>query len=303
MGKDEKGTLQAAVEKMVFNFQEQELFMCEKVKGLPNKKEVIEIIRDMRKVLFLGYFSEDICAEEELESTVKMWFYNLFPRLKKQIQISFCCKGKGESQSGNTWEQAGVLADEISKKLFSQLPSIQKMLLLDVEAAYKGDPSAQSKEEVIFSFPGFFAIYVYRIAHVLYQQDVPFIPRILTEYAHSRTGIDINAGAQIGKYFFIDHGTGVVIGETTIIGDHVKIYQGVTLGALSTGRGRELVGKRRHPVIEDRVTIYSSTTILGGDTTIGKDSVIAGNTFIIQSVPPNTKVSTKTPELIYKNKL
>jgi len=297
---DDEVWMNAIVEKMVENFQEHELFVCATTQGLPNKKEVIEIIRDLRKILFPGYFSSDIGKNTTLNSRIENGVIDLFSRLKKQIEISLCCKNKCNANQENLTNIERKNAEEITKDLFSQLPYIQKKLLLDVEAAFEGDPSAQSKEEVIFSFPGVFAIYVYRIAHVLYQHKVPFIPRILTEYAHSRTGIDIHAGAVIGDYFFIDHGTGVVIGETTVIGNRVKLYQGVTLGALSTRSGQSLAGKQRHPKIEDGVTIYASSTILGGETVIGKDSVIAGNTFIIESVPPNTKVSIKVPELIFK---
>ena len=179
----------------------------------------------------------------------------------------------------------------------SQLPRIQRTLLTDIQAAYDGDPAAGSKEQIIFSYPGLYAIFVYRMAHELYIRNIPFIPRIMTEYAHSRTGIDINAGATIGDYFFIDHGTGVVIGETTIIGENVKLFQGVTIGALSTRGGQSLAGVKRHPTIEDKVTIYSGASILGGETIIGHDSVIGGNAFITKSIPPHTKVSIKNPEL------
>jgi serine O-acetyltransferase len=182
-----------------------------------------------------------------------------------------------------------------------KLPDIQKMLLMDVQAGFDGDPAAKSKEDIIFSYPGFFAIYVYRLAHVLYKEDVPFIPRIMTEYAHSRTGIDINSGATIGKYFFIDHGTGVVIGETTIIGNYVKLYQGVTIGALSTRDGQKLRDVKRHPTIEDNVTIYSGATVLGGNTVIGTGTVIGGSAFITTSIPPYTKVSVKSPELTMRD--
>ena len=152
----------------------------------------------------------------------------------------------------------------------------------------------------MISYPGLFAIFVYRIAHELYTQDVPFLPRIMTEYAHSRTGIDINSGAQIGEYFFIDHGTGVVIGETTTIGNNVKLYQGVTLGALSTRKGQQLSGVKRHPTIVDNVTIFSNSSVLGGETVIGENTIIGGNTFITESIPANSKVSAKSPELVIK---
>ena len=181
-----------------------------------------------------------------------------------------------------------------------RLPEIQKMLLKDVQAGFDGDPAAKSKEEIIFSYPGFYAIYVYRIAHELYLEKVPFIPRIMSEFAHGKTGIDINPGATIGEYFFIDHGTGVVIGETTKIGNNVKIYQGVTLGALSTRMGQQLADVKRHPTIEDNVTIYSNSSVLGGETVIGENTIIGGNTFITESIPANTKVSAKSPELVIK---
>ena len=174
---------------------------------------------------------------------------------------------------------------------FRALPGVQRMIVKDVEAEFQGDPAAHSREEVIFSYPGLYAIYVYRVAHELYLQKVPFIPRIMTEYVHGRTGIDINAGATIGEYFFIDHGTGIVIGETTVIGKNVKLYQGVTLGALSTRSGQLLSGKKRHPTIEDNVTIYANATILGGDTVIGEGATIGGNTFITSSVAKNAKIS------------
>ncbi len=174
------------------------------------------------------------------------------------------------------------------------------MLLKDVQAGFDGDPAAKSKEEIIFSYPGFLAIYVYRLAHILYLEEVPFIPRIMTEYAHDHTGIDINPGATIGEYFFIDHGTGVVIGETTTIGNNVKLYQGVTLGALSTRKGQQLSGVKRHPTIEDNVTIYSNSSVLGGETVIGENTIIGGNTFITESIPANSKVSAKSPELVIK---
>ena len=170
----------------------------------------------------------------------------------------------------------------------------------DVQAGFDGDPAAKSKEEIISSYPGLFAIYVYRLAHILYKEEVPYIPRIMTEYAHSKTGIDINPGATIGDYFFIDHGTGVVIGETTEIGCNVKLYQGVTLGALSTRQGQQLANVKRHPTIRDNVTIYSNASVLGGETVIGENTIIGGNTFITESIPANTKVSAKSPELVIK---
>lgn len=177
------------------------------------------------------------------------------------------------------------------------IPKVREYVETDVEAGYEGDPAATSRDEVIFCYPGLYAITVNRLAHELYLLNVPLIPRIMTEHAHSKTGIDIHPGATIGKYFFIDHGTGIVVGETTEIGEHVKIYQGVTLGALSTRGGQSLRNKKRHPTIEDYVTIYSGASILGGQTVIGNNVVIGGNAFITSSVEPGTRVSVKNQEL------
>lgn len=176
------------------------------------------------------------------------------------------------------------------------------MVQTDLQAAYDGDPAATGMAELIFSYPGLFAITVYRLAHVLYTLKVPMIPRIMTEHAHSVTGIDIHPGATIGKYFFIDHGTGIVVGETTVIGENVKIYQGVTLGGLSTRGGQSLRGQRRHPTIEDDVTIYANASILGGQTVIGHGCVIGASAFITQSIPPCTRVSMKNQELEMKTR-
>lgn len=194
-------------------------------------------------------------------------------------------------------------AEDIVTKFLSKIPKIREYLETDIQAAFDGDPAAFNYEEVILCYPGLLAISTYRIAHELFLLKVPLIPRIMTEYAHTQTGIDIHPGASIGKYFFIDHGTGIVIGETTEIGDNVKIYQGVTLGALSTRKGQALRGTKRHPTIGDNVTIYSNTSVLGGETVIGDNVTIAGNTFIVQSIPANMKVSARAPELEYSTGL
>ena len=193
--------------------------------------------------------------------------------------------------------EATARAEQISLEFFRAIPGLRAVIQTDVEAFYDGDPAAYSTDEIVFCYPGIYAVTIYRLAHVLYTMGVPMLPRIMTEHAHSVTGIDINPGASIGNYFFIDHGTGIVIGETTVIGDHVKIYQGVTLGALTTRGGQSLRGKRRHPTIEDNVTIYAGASILGGTTVIGHDSVIGSNVFITHSIPPSTTVSVKSQEL------
>jgi serine O-acetyltransferase len=192
-------------------------------------------------------------------------------------------------------------AREVTFQFMEKIPQIREYLDTDIQAAFDGDPAAGSKDEVILSYPGLYAITVYRMAHELNLLKVPMIPRIMTEHAHSVTGIDIHPGATIGKYFFIDHGTGIVIGETTIIGEHVKIYQGVTLGGLSTQGGQKLKGEKRHPTIGDNVTIYSGASILGGDTIIEDNVVVGGNTFVTKSIEKDTRVSAKKQELQYKN--
>ena len=260
---------------------------------LPNRGTIIGIIKDLRRVVFPGYF-----GDENISSTMPGYFLgnmltHIYEEMRTQIEIAFLYDDKGASSREEITEKAR----DICERFISRLPYIQTGVLMDVQAGFDGDPAAKSKEDIIFSYPGLFAIYVYRIAHELYVQNVPFIPRIMTEYAHGKTGIDINSGANIGRYFFIDHGTGIVIGETTEIGDYVKLYQGVTLGALSTRKGQLLSGKKRHPTIGDHVTIYANSTILGGETVIGCDSIIGGNSFITESVPAHTRVSIKSPEL------
>lgn len=217
-------------------------------------------------------------------------------RLNKQISIAL---RYGKPSDDKKLKETREQSQAVTLKFLAKIPEIRAYLATDVEAVYDGDPAAESTDEIIFSYPGLYAITVYRFAHVLYELHVPVIPRIMTELAHSKSGIDISPGATIGKYFMIDHGTGIVIGETTEIGEHVKIYQGVTLGALSTSGGRKLFNKKRHPTIEDNVTIYSGASILGGDTVIGKGAVIGGNVFLTKSIAAGTKVSVKNQELRY----
>ena len=193
--------------------------------------------------------------------------------------------------------------DVLAAQFLEKIPQIRAMVDTDLQASYDGDPAATGKDEIVFSYPGLYAIVVYRLAHALYEMGVPMLPRMMTEHAHSKTGIDIHPGATVGKFFFIDHGTGIVIGETTVIGDNVKIYQGVTLGALSTRGGQSLRGVRRHPTIEDDVTIYAGASILGGETVIGKGCVIGSNAFITRSIAPGTTVSIKNQELQFKTRI
>lgn len=293
---DKRSAVLKSVERLTENYRTEELFMPKNGRSLPSRSAVIDIVRELKSVIFPGYFGVDGSdARVFPEFYVGYRLNDLYDRLKKQIEIAILYQNQEQKQ-----EYAIEQAEEISARFFEKLPDIQEMLLKDVQAGFDGDPAAKSKEEIIFSYPGLFAIYVYRLAHVLYLEKVPFIPRIMTEYAHGRTGIDINPGASIGEYFFIDHGTGVVIGETTEIGNNVKLYQGVTLGALSTRQGQQLANVKRHPTIGDNVTVYSNSTVLGGETVIGENTIIGGNTFITESIPANTKVNTKSPELVIK---
>ncbi|MCQ2522318.1 MAG: serine O-acetyltransferase [Lachnospiraceae bacterium] len=258
---------------------------------MPDRARIISILEEIRRLMFPGFFGSENTALVAPENFAGNTLAGIYEMLYKEIRNSLLFAGKAKE------EEANDLAKRETLTLLQKLPEIQNMLMKDVEAELLGDPAANSKEEIIFSYPGIFAIFVYRVAHELYVQQIPLIPRVMTEYAHGKTGIDINPGATIGEYFFIDHGTGIVIGETTVIGNHVKIYQGVTLGALSTQGGQSLSGVKRHPTIEDNVVIYSNTSILGGETVVGENSVIAGNTFVTKSVPKNTKVSALMPDL------
>ena len=266
-------------------------------KKLPDRGNVISIIKEIRRVMFPGYFGDESISVISPEYFIGDRLTHIYGGLKKEVKAALDFRQQEELGEIDL-DQA---AENICKTFFGRLPDVQQMLLKDVEAGYYGDPAAKSREDVVFSYPGLFAIFVYRIAHEFYVQDVPLLPRIMTEYAHSRTGIDINSGAEIGEYFFIDHGTGVVIGETTEIGNNVKLYQGVTLGALSTRSGQKLKGKKRHPTIRDNVTVYSGASILGGETEIGEGVIVAGGAFVTKSVPAHTKVIVKNPELQFMN--
>ena len=259
----------------------------------PDKDVIIAVIEKLRRIVFPGYFRDRTYRIYNARHNLSMLIEDVTFNLNRQIALVF--QGEGENE-----ETAQTRAQNISLEFLRRIPSVRAVVQTDLQAAYDGDPAATGMSEVIFSYPGLFAITVYRLAHELYVLGVPMIPRIMTEYAHSITGIDIHPGATIGKYFFIDHGTGIVVGETTVIGENVKIYQGVTLGGLSTRGGQDLRGKRRHPTIEDNVTIYANASILGGETVIGKGCVIGASAFITKSVPPCTTVSMKISELQMK---
>ena len=259
----------------------------------PDKEVITGIITKLLRIVYPGFYREKSFRMYNAKHHLSMLIEDVMYNLNREIRLVFQNEGM---------ENAEEKAQEVCLAFFDEIPKIRALVQTDVQAAYDGDPAATSKDEVIFCYPGLFAITVYRLAHVLYRLGVPMIPRIMSEHAHSLTGIDIHPGATIGDHFFIDHGTGIVIGETTVIGSHVKIYQGVTLGGLTTRGGQSLRGKKRHPTIEDNVTIYAGASVLGGETVIGHDCVIGSNAFITASVPPCTTVSMKTQELQYKDR-
>lgn len=262
----------------------------------PPKEIVIEIVEKLRNIVFPGYFKNKTYRVYTVRNNTTMLLEDVLFNLIRQISIVLRYVPKYENADEKTISSE---AEKLALNFLETIPKIREYADTDVQAAFNGDPAAFNKDEIIISYPGLFAVLVNRIAHELYLLNIPLIPRIMTEYAHSETGIDIHPGATIGKYFFIDHGTGIVIGETTIIGDNVKIYQGVTLGALSTRGGQTLKNKKRHPTIEDNVTIYSGASILGGETVVGKNVVVGGNAFITKSIPEGAKVSIKNQELRY----
>ena len=275
-----KDTILDVAKQLTSNYEKQEVASAAMKTKLPDVEVVYSMIDDLRKLTFPGHFgTEKYLSKEAFAEGVLL---SLYEKMKSQMKVILSDKQK---------------AEELTTRFMEAIPRVQGLLAKDVEAQLAGDPAANSTSEVILAYPGLFTIFVYRYAHVLYELEVPMLPRIMSEYAHGKTGIDINPGATIGEYFFIDHGTGVVIGETAIIGNGVKIYQGVTIGALSTRKGQALSGVKRHPTIEDNVIIYANATILGGNTVVGEGATVAGNTFVTESVPAGAKVSAMHPEL------
>ena len=260
----------------------------------PDRDVIIAILNKLKRLLFPGYFRDASYRVYTMQHSLCALMEDVAYHLGQQISIAL---REGATVDAERAQALDAQAQKLTVQFLERLPEVRALLETDLQAAFDGDPAANSMDEIIIAYPGLQAIMINRIAHVLFELKVPLIPRIMTEHAHSRTGIDIHPGATIGRYFFIDHGTGIVVGETTVIGDYVKIYQGVTLGALSTRGGQSLRGKRRHPTIEDRVTIYSGASVLGGDTVIGHDAVIGGNAFITSSIAPGARVSVKSQEL------
>ncbi|MDP3981356.1 MAG: serine O-acetyltransferase EpsC [Chlamydiota bacterium] len=261
------------------------------------RNEIYDILDDIHAALFPGCYSREHLYKEEINFFLGDVLRHISFKLGKHIRdVMRCQKNKNASNDLDCEKNA----EKALIHFIESLPETHQKLLLDIQAAYTGDPAAKSLDEIIMSYPCIEAIMTYRISHTLYELDIPIIPRIMSEKAHSKTGIDIHPGASIGTYFFIDHGTGVVIGETCTIGNRVKIYQGVTLGALSfpyDEKGKPIKGIKRHPDIEDDVIIYANATILGGKTIIGKESVIGANTWITQSVPPGSRVYSSQKDL------
>jgi len=287
MSENRTALLRATAARMAENYANSEVPMYGASLRLPEREAVIKLINDFRRLFFPAYYGDKTLVALPPEEYVALLLGRMYEDLLRQVTLAL---PEGED----------ARAEEICDEIFADLPHLQQMVQKDMIATFDGDPAAASKEEIIFAYPGLLAIFVYRIAHELYLRKVPILPRMLTEYAHSKTGIDINPGATIGEYFFIDHGTGIVVGETAVIGDHVKMYQGATLGALSPNAGQQLRGVRRHPSVGDNVTIYANATLLGGDTHVGSNTVIGGNAFITRSIADDARVSIKAPELTIK---
>jgi serine O-acetyltransferase len=266
---------------------------------IPSRESVVSIINQFREIVFPGYFSREKLDPVNLRYSLGQAVSQFFDNLSHQVSLSVRHECFRHNRPCARHTEKGF---QVALEVLRTVPEIRATLAADVEAAYEGDPAAKSHDEIIFSYPGMYALTVYRLAHQLHRLEVPLLPRMMTEYAHSHTGIDIHPGALIGERFVIDHGTGVVIGETTQIGNNVRIYQGVTLGALSLPREMvsELRQKKRHPTIEDNVIIYSGATILGGKTVIGANTTIGGNVWVTESVPANTRVMLESPKLVYK---
>ena len=273
----------------------------------PDKETVREITKKLLRLITPGYYADRTYRFYNMEGNITVLIEDVLYNLSKQIGIVLRYANERQPQKvDNDCGCSEVDMDEqaycLAKSFLFRIPKIREYVQTDLEATFQGDPAAYNMDEIVLSYPGLLASTINRLAHELFLLNVPLIPRMMTEYAHSTTGIDIHPGATIGKYFFIDHGTGIVVGSTTNIGDHVKVYQGVTLGALSTSGGQSLHGVKRHPTIEDHVTIYSGASILGGDTVIGAHSVIGSNAFLTKSVPEGTRVTIRNQELQFTDK-
>ncbi len=288
-----RNEIDSIVREVLSDYRRESVINTDNIFDKPDKCEVNSLVDKLLQVVYPGYFRDRMYKVYNPDTYYSVLIEDIMYHLRKEICLALGFK-KGFSGSDEDREERSLV---LTKEFFSRLTKVREYVESDVEAAFNGDPAAESYGEIILSYPGVMASTVARLAHELYLLNVPVLPRLMTEYAHSLTGIDIHPGAEIGKYFFIDHGTGVVIGETTRIGRHVTLYQGVTLGALSTRNAQSICGTKRHPTILDNVIIYSGASVLGGETVIGENVVIGGNAFITQSVPANTRVGVKAPEL------
>lgn len=270
---------------------------------LPSRTEIIEILELLLSLLYPGYHGRQALAEEDVGYHVGVTLAAVRDKLKRQIELCLCYSHECEGDPGARSDVPAPCSDEAARlcsRFLARLPAIRETLIGDVQAAFDGDPAAVNLDEIILAYPGLLAVTVYRLAHELHEMGVALMPRIMTEWAHAQTGADIHPGARIGRGFFIDHATGVVVGETTRIGVGVKLYQGVTLGALShprDARGRVIRGSKRHPTVDDNVTVYANATVLGGETTLGAGSIVGGGVFLTRSVPARSRIAMKPPEL------
>ncbi|SEF70248.1 serine O-acetyltransferase [Eubacterium ruminantium] len=329
-----KSEVKNIVDDILLDYEKNRDIDIQNVNAQPDKDAVVEILNKIIHIIFPGYYRSKLYKSYNDNYRMSALIEDVIYNLRKQIRIALMhrldyvaerdealksciggCEDGSDGQEKNAtddemcglisqgiykYEELNDKAEKLTLEFFKKIPKIREYVDTDIQATFEGDPAAYDKEEIVLSYPGLRATTINRIAHELYLLDVPLIPRIMTEYAHSRTGIDIHPGATLGKYLMIDHGTGVVVGETSIIGEHVKIYQGVTIGALSTSAGQGLRGAKRHPTIEDHVTIYSGASILGGETVIGEGAVIGGNAFITSSIKAGARVSIKNQELSIK---
>jgi serine O-acetyltransferase len=296
------GELPQLVERMVASYRGDPRAQHVNRRFLPSRDEILEIVRLLLELFYPGYYGRQDLTDETLAFHVGNLLSTLREKLQRQIETCLCFAAECD---GAPTHQCREGARRVTSALLARLPAVRETLILDVQAAYDGDPAATSLDEVILAYPGMLAVTVHRVAHELNVMGVPLMPRIMSEWAHSRSGCDIHPGARIGRSFFIDHSTGVVVGETSTIGANVKLYQGVTLGALSIpkdARGRVIRDTKRHPTVEDGVTIYANATVLGGDTVIGADSVVGGSVFVTESVPASTRVALRPPEMTLRTK-
>jgi serine O-acetyltransferase len=296
------GELPRLVERMVASYRGDPRAQHVNRRFLPSRDEILEIVRLLLELFYPGYFGRQDLTDENLAFHVGNLLSKLREKLHGQVETCLCFAAECDGAPTHGCAEA---ARRVTSAFLARLPDVREALVLDVQAAYDGDPAASSLDEVILAYPGMLAVTVHRVAHELHVMGVPLMPRIMSEWAHSRTGCDIHPGARIGGSFFVDHATGVVVGETTTIGSNVKLYQGVTLGALSIPkdeRGRVIRDTKRHPTAEDGVTIYANATVLGGDTVIGADAVVGGSVFVTESVPPSTRVALRPPEMTVRAK-